>query len=93
MKTVPISTNLHARFCKNLRRYRGLVGLTQQQLADRLGIRQPVVAAMEAGRSAPTLDTVEAVASALEISPEALLILSHSHPGTSGIRKNLSAHS
>jgi transcriptional regulator with XRE-family HTH domain len=33
-------------------------GLTQQQLADRLGVTQPVVAAYESGRRQPTVQTL-----------------------------------
>jgi len=33
-------------------------GLSQRQLADRLGVAQPVVAAYESGRRRPTLETL-----------------------------------
>lgn len=33
-------------------------GLTQRQLADRLGVTQPVVAAYESGRRQPTVQTL-----------------------------------
>jgi transcriptional regulator with XRE-family HTH domain len=33
-------------------------GLTQQQLADRLGVTQPVVAAYESGRRQPTVQSL-----------------------------------
>jgi len=33
-------------------------GLTQRQLADRLGVTQPVVAAYESGRRQPTVPTL-----------------------------------
>jgi len=43
------------------------VGLTQLQLAQRLGISQPVVAALEAGRGNPTVGQLAAVAEALQV--------------------------
>ena len=38
-------------------------GLTQQQLADRLGVTQPVVAAYESGRRQPTVPTLMRIVS------------------------------
>lgn len=43
------------------------VGLTQLELAERLGISQPVVATLEAGRSNPTIGQLAAVAEALQV--------------------------
>ena len=39
-------------------------GLTQRQLADRLGVTQPVVAAYESGRRQPTVPTLMRIISA-----------------------------
>lgn len=39
-------------------------GLTQRQLADRLGVTQPVVAAYESGRRQPTVPTLMRIVSA-----------------------------
>src|ERR1700730_7874057 len=39
-------------------------GLTQQQLADRLTVTQPVVAAYESGRRQPTVQTLMRIVSA-----------------------------
>jgi transcriptional regulator with XRE-family HTH domain len=39
-------------------------GLTQRQLADRLGVTQPVVAADESGRRQPTVPTLMRIVSA-----------------------------
>jgi len=38
-------------------------GLTQRQLADRLGVTQPVVAAYESGRRQPTIPTLMRIVS------------------------------
>ena len=40
-------------------------GMTQQQMADRMGVKQPSVAAIEAGRTNPTLGQLAAIADAL----------------------------
>ncbi len=69
-----IETDLHARFCRNVRARRRELGLTQVQLAERLGVKQPTIALIEQGRACPGLDVVERIARALDISPEALLM-------------------
>jgi transcriptional regulator with XRE-family HTH domain len=42
------------------------LGLTQQQLAARLGIHQPAIASLEAGRYPPNIDSLRRVADALD---------------------------
>lgn len=67
------STSLHKAFCENVRSRRGQLGLTQKDVAARLGISQPAYAFMEAGRTVPGIDVVERVAKALNIPPALLL--------------------
>jgi transcriptional regulator with XRE-family HTH domain len=43
------------------------VGLTQLQLANRMEVSQPVIAALEAGRGNPTVGQLTAVADALRV--------------------------
>jgi transcriptional regulator with XRE-family HTH domain len=43
------------------------VGLTQVQLANRMEVSQPVIAALEAGRGNPTVGQLAAVADALRV--------------------------
>lgn len=66
-------STLHRIFCQNVRRQRETLGLTQTQVAERLGIRQPSYAEIEAGRRMPGLDVVERVAAALEVTPTELI--------------------
>lgn len=73
MEPVAIATNLHQRFCDNLRARRKELGLTQQELADRMQTSQPNIAALEAGRYVPLLTTIEQLADALDCSVESLL--------------------
>jgi len=55
---------------KRLRRERRL---TQRELADLLGVRQPFVARIESGRGNLSLRKVESVSRALEVDPQELL--------------------
>jgi len=64
---------LHDAFCENVKKRRRLLGLTQQEVADALGVSQPSYAQIESGRRMPGLDVVERVAQALDVLPADLL--------------------
>ncbi len=66
-------SELHDAFRENLRALRGELGMTQQQLADHLGVHRVRVCEMEAGRNAPTLDFVDELARKLDIPVDKLL--------------------
>ncbi len=70
-----VNCELHKRFCQNVRALRLEKGMTQQELADATGLHRPDISAIEAGRYAPTLSTVEIVAKGLGIKPEGLFLL------------------
>ncbi|MGO9322540.1 MAG: helix-turn-helix domain-containing protein [Solirubrobacteraceae bacterium] len=52
---------------QRIRAAREEVGLTQLQLADRMEVSQPVIAALESGRGNPTVGQLAAVADALQV--------------------------
>ena len=56
-------------FRDNLRTRREELGLTQVALADRLGVGQPYISDLEAGRKRPLVDTLADIAEALETTP------------------------
>jgi putative transcriptional regulator len=59
---------LHAQLVgQRIRAAREEVGLTQLQLADRMEVSQPVIAALEGGRGNPTIGQLAAVADALRV--------------------------
>jgi transcriptional regulator with XRE-family HTH domain len=59
---------IHAQLVgQRIRAAREEVGLTQLQLADRMEVSQPVIAALESGRGNPTVGQLAAVADALRV--------------------------
>jgi transcriptional regulator with XRE-family HTH domain len=59
---------------RNLVKYRGRVGLSQQGIADRAGLHRTEVALIESGKRLPRLDTIVKLAGAVEVEPCALLM-------------------
>jgi transcriptional regulator with XRE-family HTH domain len=72
MNSLVADSNLDEAFRRNVKRRRIELGYTQTDLADRLGVKQPVVAMVESGRTSPTLKTVQQFAEALQMSPSEL---------------------
>lgn len=61
-------SDVHAQLVgQRIRTARREVGLTQRELAERLDVSQPVVAALESGRANPTVGQLAAVAEALQV--------------------------
>lgn len=69
-----MAEELRQKFAKNLKFFRAKAGLTQVELAERLGISPRYVQQLE-GRKVPNvrLDTIEQLASILRIKPAALI--------------------
>lgn len=61
-------SGIHAQLVgQRIRAAREEVGITQLQLADRMQVSQPVIAALESGRGNPTIGQLAAVADALQV--------------------------
>lgn len=58
---------------RNVLRYRADRRLTQKELAEKAGMKQPRIADLESMRGNPSLDTLEKIAAALEVSPSDLI--------------------
>ena len=58
---------LRRRVAQNLRRLRIESGLSQEDLADRAGLNRNYIGMVEREENSPTVDTLEALADALEI--------------------------
>lgn len=59
-------------FKDNLRYYRKRASLLQSDLAERLGVSKSTVSMWETGERTPTLETLEAIADVLNVSPAEL---------------------
>jgi len=64
---------LLTRFAANIRRLRSQKHLSQQALADSVGISVSYVSMLERGQRSPPLETIEKMARALRVTPAALL--------------------
>ena len=62
-----------ADIAKLLRAARERRGVTQEQMADELGRKQPQIARWEAGKALPPTEDVRAVARSYRLAPEQLL--------------------
>lgn len=56
-----------------IRRYRDQAGLSQQELADSLGVSKGFISALESGRSVPSIDRLLQIADALQVHPSLLI--------------------
>ena len=67
-------------FGKAVRKYRTLLGLSQEELADRAAIHRTYIGGIERGERNPTLTMIRRLARALRISPIRLLEPNESQP-------------
>lgn len=70
---MPAESTMHRVFCQNLRSLRAAGKLTQEAMAERLGMTQPQYAKIENGSNVPSLLTVERITVALGVSVAELL--------------------
>lgn len=68
-----MASELQVSFGESVRERRLKLQLTQVDLARKLGIRQSTLSDIEKGRHAPTLETVERIAKALNTTAKALV--------------------
>lgn len=73
MDDMALDGTLHRMFCQKLRSFRKAKGITQQAMAERMGIAQSAYCQLETGRYEPRLSTVEKAAVALGVKAEELL--------------------
>ncbi len=64
---------LRAVLAHNIRQCRHRLGLSQEQLGDLAGLHRTYVGAVERGERNLTVDNIEKIARALQVSPDVLL--------------------
>lgn len=69
MRKKPAKYRLRESFVAQVRERMAAIGMTQKELAERLGVSQPVVSRMLAGKHSPSLDLVERVSRELGCEP------------------------
>lgn len=60
-------------FCERLKEMRHICQLTQRQMAEKIGISQPSYIRYENGKSEPTLENLDKIATIFDVSTDYLL--------------------
>lgn len=68
-----VRSTIRSRFGANLRKLRTGKGLTQEELASKAGLAARHLQKLEAGSVNATLDTLDRLSGALDVSPELFL--------------------
>jgi transcriptional regulator with XRE-family HTH domain len=53
--------------CKRIKKYRGEIGMTQEDLAEKVGVSRVYVGYVEQGRNTPSLEILEKIAKNLKV--------------------------
>lgn len=69
-----VAESLELEIGYQIARLRILQGLTQEELAEKVGTRQPSIARLESGRSLPSLSFLEKIAEALDAEMEIRIV-------------------
>lgn len=84
----------------NIRRIRRAKNITQNELAEKIGVSNSVLSRIEAGKVVPSERRLNAIAAALDVSPDSLTSAASPDPSTdyydyvldNGIQLNIEAH-
>lgn len=70
----------YKRLGDNVRKYRKIAGLTQEQLAEMIGCSNSHIGQIENGRGIPSLDIMVKIANALGVMVDQFVIADSDHP-------------
>jgi transcriptional regulator with XRE-family HTH domain len=68
------AVDLHCVLARNIKRYRGIYGLSQSELAERAGISSGFLAEIEIERKSPSLENLASIAGVFGLRPFRLLM-------------------
>jgi transcriptional regulator with XRE-family HTH domain len=68
-----MAEDIARQFGNNVRKYRNMRKLSQEELANRAELHRTQIALIESGKRCPRLDTIYKLATALNIKPDKLL--------------------
>lgn len=68
-----VKQKLTSQFAKNIKHYRQLAGLTQEDLANLAGLHRTYIGGIESNSRNVSLSSIEKIAKALHVSPDELL--------------------
>jgi transcriptional regulator with XRE-family HTH domain len=68
-----MTTDISKQFGENVRKFRVMRKLSQEELANRAELHRTQITLIENGKRCPRLDTIYKLASALQVKPEKLL--------------------
>lgn len=54
--------------CKRIKKFRNEIGLTQEELAEKVGVSRVYIGYVEQGRNTPSLEILEKITKALKVS-------------------------
>jgi len=69
-----MDAKLNGIVAENIKRYRKLSGLSQEELGEKAGLHRTYIGSVERGERNITLDSLEEIANALHIAPVQLVI-------------------
>lgn len=53
--------------CKRIKKYRSDIGMTQEDLAEKVGVSRVYIGYVEQGRNSPSLEILEKIAKSLKV--------------------------
>lgn len=74
-------------FSSNLKRYRILIGMSQESFAERAGLHRTYISAVERGKRSISLDNIQKIADALGIETYLLFVESENNAEREGIER------
>jgi transcriptional regulator with XRE-family HTH domain len=70
----PMDNKLSAIVGNNIKKYRKILNISQEELAERAGLHRTYIGGIERGERNITLDSLQVIAAALNVAPVELIV-------------------